>query len=93
MTLDEIFAEATRKLACAEEKHPVFAEGPYQALGFLGEEYGEVVRVLTKGEGEQRLHEELMDLLVVTIRFLRRDYDVLCDDCKYPCDKCGVDHE
>lgn len=89
----EILQALRGGLIRAEELHPGFAEGQYQALGFLGEEYGEVVKVVTKGEGEQRLHDELRDLLVVTWRFLRGDHEVgcLCDDCKYPCESCGRD--
>ena len=86
-----IFQELQKRLAVAEQKHVGFAEGKYQALGFLGEEYGEVVKVVTKGEGEKRLYDELFDLLVVTWRMLCGDHEhaELCDDCRYPCEGCG----
>ena len=76
MTNDEIFDEFLKRLATAAAKHPVFAEGIYQALGVLGEEFGEVVRTVTKKEGNERMQEELMDLLVVTWRFIRGDWRV-----------------
>ena len=76
MSNDEIYAEFLEWLATAERKHPLFAEGQYQALGVLGEEVGEVVKTVTKKEGDERMHEELMDLLVVTWRFIRGDWRV-----------------
>lgn len=76
----DIFRELEQRLLLAEEKHPTFAEGPYQALGYVGEEYSEVVRALTKNEGDERLHDELMDLVVVCWRFLRGDHRVPGDE-------------
>lgn len=59
----------------AERLHPVFAEGIWQGLGYLQEELGEVVRAATHNEGEERLREEILDLLVVCWRFARKDYE------------------
>lgn len=70
-----IFERLMERVERAERLHPVFAEGVYHALGFLGEEHGEVVKVVTKKEGDQRLQDELFDLLVVTWRFIRKDYE------------------
>lgn len=75
LTDDEIFQELKKRLAVAEQKHPNFAEGKYQALGYLGEEYGETARAITKNEDEMRLYDELFDLLIVTWRFLRGDHE------------------
>lgn len=58
----------------AEKKHPVFAEGPYEALGRIGEEQGELVRAVTKNEGDERIYDEALDLLVVTWRLARGDW-------------------
>ena len=71
--LDKIQPDLKR----GERLHPDFAEGVYQALGFLGEEYGEVSREITKGEPgwEKRMDSELFDLIVVAIRMLLRDYE------------------
>lgn len=74
MSNDEIYADFLKHLTIAEEKHKLFAEGQYQALGVVGEEFGEVVRTVTKEEGNERMQEELMDLLVVTWRFIRGDW-------------------
>lgn len=69
-----ILSELLYSLARAEVKHPVFAEGPYQALGVLSEEHGEVIRTITKDEGEARVYEESIDLLTVAWRFARGDW-------------------
>lgn len=71
---DQIYKRILKRISEAEAKHPVFAEGQYQALGILGEEYGEVVRSLTKQEGEQRMQDELLDVLAVAWRFYRGDW-------------------
>lgn len=73
---DQIYQRLQKRLEEAEAKHPQFAEGPYQALGVLGEEYGEVVRALTKQEGYDRIQEELLDVLAVAWRFYRGDWRV-----------------
>ena len=86
MTDEEIFDAVDRGLARAERLHPMFAEGKFHALGYLGEEYSEVVRALTKNEGEQWMQEELIDLIVVAWRMLRGDHE---DACKPSCEECG----
>lgn len=60
----------------AKNKHPEFAVGVYHALGFLSEEHGEVVKEITKGKDgwEERMDKELIDLIVVAIRMLNREY-------------------
>ena len=75
-SLMEIFDRVSRTLIKAEKKHPTFAEGQYEALGFLGEEYGEVTKEITKGKDgwEKRMDSELYDLIAVAIRMLRREY-------------------
>lgn len=84
MTDEDILERVRRGLVRAEHLHPRFAEGKYQALGYLGEEFGEASRAITKNEGEQRMQEELVDLIVVAWRMLRGDHE---DDC--PREKCG----
>ena len=74
MTDEDILGLVWRGLVRAEHLHPRFAEGKFHALGYLGEEYSEVVRTLTKNEGEQRMQEELIDLIVVAWRMLRGDH-------------------
>ena len=86
MTDEEIFDAVDRGLVRAKRLHPRFAEGKYQALGYLGEEFGEASRAITKNEGEQRMREELIDLIVVAWRMLRGDHEAAC---KPSCEPCG----
>ncbi len=74
---DDIFETLKQKLVVAREKHTGFAEGQYQALGFLGEEYGEVAKEITKGEEgwRERMCCELLDLMCVAVRMLRGEFD------------------
>ena len=62
------------RIAKAQEKHPDFADGMYQGVGVLGEEYGELCQALNKGEGEERVMDEAFDLLCVAWRFCRMDW-------------------
>lgn len=71
---DQIYERLQKRIAEAEAKHPLFAEGKYQALGVLDEEVGEVARTITKKEGYDRMQEELLDVLAVAWRFYRGDW-------------------
>ena len=75
MTDDEILKRLKSAFCKAQLLHPGFAEGPYEALGSLSEEYGEVTKTITKGEGKQRMQEELIDLIVVAWRMLRDEHE------------------
>lgn len=68
-----LFALISR-IAKAKEKHPEFADGMYQGVGVIGEEYGELCQALNKGEGEERVMDEAFDLLCVAWRFCRMDW-------------------
>lgn len=68
-----LFALISR-IAKAEEKHPDFSDGIYQGVGVIGEEYGELCQALNKGEGEERVMDEALDLLCVVWRFCRGDW-------------------
>ena len=68
-----LFALISR-IAKAEKKHPDFADGIYQGVGVIGEEYGELCQALNKGEGEERVMDEAFDLLCVAWRFCRMDW-------------------
>lgn len=70
----EIASRLSCRLAEAEHKHPVFAEGVYEALGRVGEEYGELVRAVNHNEGEARIMSEAYDTLAVLVRFIRGDW-------------------
>lgn len=75
MTDEEIIQAVGERIAHAEEKHPGFACGVYQALGYLEEEAGEVARAITKGEGTLRMRSELLDVIAVAWRMLRGEYE------------------
>lgn len=62
------------RLAKAKEKHHNFADGIYQGVGVIGEEYGELCQALNKVEGEERVMDEAFDLLCVAWRFCRMDW-------------------
>ena len=68
-----LFALISR-IAKAKEKHPDFADGIYQGVGVIGEEYGELCQALNKSEGEERVMDEAFDLLCVAWRFCRMDW-------------------
>lgn len=68
-----LFALISR-IAKAEEKHPDFSDGIYQGVGVIGEEYGELCQALNKGQGEERVMDEALDLLCVAWRFCRMDW-------------------
>ena len=70
---DLLVALADRVMA-AENKHPDFADGIYQGVGVIGEEYGELCQALNKGQGEARVMDEALDLLCVVWRFCRGDW-------------------
>lgn len=62
------------RLAKAEVKHPDFADGIYQGVGVIGEEYGELCQALNKEQGEERIMDEAFDLLCVVWRLCRGDW-------------------
>ena len=68
-----LFALISR-IAKAQEKHPEFADGIYQGVGVIGEEYGELCQALNKNQGEERVMDEALDLLCVAWRFCRMDW-------------------
>lgn len=62
------------RIAKAETKHPDFSDGIYQGVGVIGEEYGELCQALNKGQGDERVMDEALDLLCVVWRFCRGDW-------------------
>lgn len=53
----------------ARKKHPIFAEGKFQALGVIGDEYRELVKAIEK-EGDIRSVEEAWDVVFTCLRFI-----------------------
>ena len=73
----ELFEVVKERLDRARGLHPRFAENTYHALGFLSEEHGEAIREATKGLSgwEDRMDSELLDLIVVAVRIILREYE------------------
>ena len=72
-----LFHEIIKGLHRARRLHPVFAEGPYQALGRISAEVGELVQAVEKGEGRAREKAEIIDSIVVLIRAWLDEHEVL----------------
>ena len=70
----DLLVALAERVKAAEEKHPDFSDGIYQGVGVIGEEYGELCQALNKGEGEERVMDEALDLLCVVWRFCRGDW-------------------
>lgn len=70
------FLKLMRHVQRAEQLHPTFGEGIYEAIGKISEESGEIAHACNHGEGEQRIMEEGLDLLCVAWRFVREDWRV-----------------
>ncbi len=72
----ELYQCFLERLKFAEAKHPIFAEGPYQGLAYVEEEVGELVKAVTKGESEDRIFDEAIDVIVTAWRYARQDWKV-----------------
>ena len=69
----EILFALGRRFYHARGKHPVFAEGPYHALGVVGQEYQELVQAVER-ESEERQRDESLDLAVTALRNYAQEY-------------------
>ena len=74
---EALFEVVKERLQRARGLHSRFAENVFHALGYLSEEHGEAVREATKQlDGwEDRMDSELLDLVVVAIRIILREYE------------------
>jgi hypothetical protein len=72
---EEMYRRLSARVSEAEKKHPDFADGIYQGVGVIGEEYGELCQALNKNQGEERVMDEALDLLCVAWRFCRGDWE------------------
>lgn len=74
---EALFESIKERLQRARVLHSRFAENVFHALGYLSEEHGEAVREATKqlGGWEDRMDSELLDLVVVAIRIILREYE------------------
>lgn len=57
------------RLAHAREKHPVFAEGAFHALGIIKDEFDELEHAV-EHESRQRQVDEALDVIATCIRFV-----------------------
>ncbi len=65
------------RLGEGRAKHPRFAENVFHGIGYLSEEHGEAVREATKQEPgwAGRMDSALLDLAVVALRLVLREYE------------------
>jgi hypothetical protein len=70
----EFIRNLARAIDSARTKHPVFAEGIYQALGRVGAEYGELVQAVEKGMPQDEVEQEAMHLVVTAVRLLNGEH-------------------
>ena len=72
-----LFEVIKERLERARILHPRFAENVWHATSFLSEEHGESVREASKHlpGWEERMDSELLDLIVVAIRIIFREYE------------------
>lgn len=61
------------RLEQARDKHPLYAEGPYQALGVIGSEFHELEKAV-EHETESRQMDEALDVIATAVRFLGEEY-------------------
>lgn len=73
----KLLAGILDRLHRARKLHPRYAENVWHGWGFVGEEFGEANKELTKAkEGWlDRAEEEMADLVVVTLRMMLREYE------------------
>lgn len=61
------------RLEEARNKHPLYAEGQYQALGVIGSEFHELEHAV-EHETESRQMDEALDVIATSVRFLGEEY-------------------
>ena len=73
----EVLAADLKRLGEARAKHPDFACGQWEAIGYLEAEMGETTQEVVKGrEGwDTRMDDELKDVRVVALRMSLREYE------------------
>lgn len=61
------------RLEQARDKHPLYAEGPYHALGVIGSEFHELEKAVHH-ETPAREKDEALDVIATLVRFLGEEY-------------------
>ena len=62
------------RLEHARQKHPLFAEGKFHALGVIESEFHELEYAI-EHESEDRQRDEALDVIATCIRFLCREHE------------------
>lgn len=57
----------------ARQKHPLYAEGPYQALGVIHSEFRELEKAV-EHETESRQMDEALDVVATAVRFIGEEH-------------------
>ena len=65
----KLFQNIAARVEHAREKHPVFAEGSFHALGVIESEFHELEYAI-EHESEERQKDEALDVIATCIRFL-----------------------
>ena len=76
---NELLNKIIDGLRRARRLHPVFAEGEWQGLGVISGEIGELVRAVEKGEGRDREKAEVIDAIIVLIRFWLEEHEAFAE--------------
>ena len=69
-----LIEDIARRMAEARQKHPVFAEGKYHALGVIGAEYEELTRSVER-ETPERMKDEALDVAVTALRMWAGEHE------------------
>ena len=69
-----IFGDICRRVTDARQKHPVFSEGAFHALGVIEAEFRELEYAI-EHESVDRQMDEALDVVATCIRFLNREYE------------------
>ena len=64
----------TERMREAREKHPVFAEGKYEAVGVVAAEMRELEHAV-EHESDERMADEALDVIVTAIRLINGEHE------------------
>lgn len=70
-----LMAALAKRMGEAREKHTVFAEGKYHALGVIGAEYHELEKAV-EYESPERMADEALDVAVTALRLWAGEHEV-----------------
>ena len=70
---NEILSQILLRIEHARQKHPLFAEGSFHALGVIESEFHELEYAI-EHESEERQKDEVLDVIATCIRFLCNEH-------------------